>query len=94
MAALGRGAGQQASLGFGDEMGGLGSWLASLNPDVPVGPDGAFAGGRNQERGANAQARADQPGAYGVGEVIGGAGPAIAGGALVSKVAPAFAALA
>ena len=34
-AAAARGAGQGASLGFGDEMGGFGSWLASkVHPDT------------------------------------------------------------
>ena len=93
--AAARGAGQGASLGFADEMGGFGSWLASKVHPNTTGTGGAYTGGRNQERGANAAAQKAHPMVYGAAEMAGGSAPAAllggVGGKVVGKVAPKFA---
>lgn len=94
--AFGRGAGQGASLGFGDEAGGFGAWLASKmnGGNIPRaagrGVEAALSRAtdyeiaRNAEREANDRAREAHKAAYIGGELVGGAAPATLAGAAVA----------
>lgn len=86
-----RGIGQGASLGFSDEAGGFGAWLASKvhgetpraagrGAQAPLSDASSYDAGRDAERAANAEASEAHPAAYGVGEVAGGILPAVAMG--------------
>lgn len=96
--ALGRGAVQGGSLGFGDELSGaVRAALEGFSPSDPNDKRGLidrvtqeYAKGRDLQRADNAQAQADQPGAYLTGQVGGalvnpatalGAGPVATGAA-------------
>jgi hypothetical protein len=103
--AFGRGAGQGASLGFGDEMAGFGAWLAGggkdeipraagRGVDAPASDVTSYEAARDAERQANALARKEHGGAYLAGELVGGTAPAVALGAGASKFIPAITRLA
>lgn len=81
-AALGRGALQGATLGFGDELAGVWHGLTgSLYPGAPS-FGSQYTQGRDAERQANAAAEAKHPWLYGTGQVGGGLAPVLATGGM------------